>query len=192
MKSRPYLQRRRAEAAADTGERILDAALALFLEHGWGLTLEATAAHAGVTVQTVLRRYGSKGGVVEAVAERQRRRVAEERGATSVGDVDGAITNLLDHYEAHGTMALRLLAMEAEDPRVAALAAEGRAFHREWVTRVFAPLLPEAEDPARIRRVDQLVVVTDVYAWKLLHVDVKRSRADTAAALVELVHRLLA
>ena len=60
---RPYRMTARAETAAATGERILDAAEELFWSRPLHkLHLQDVAAGAGVTVQTIIRRFGSKNG----------------------------------------------------------------------------------------------------------------------------------
>jgi len=180
--------RRRADAGGGIGSAVLGG----FSETVTLPTLEVVAERAGVTVQTVLRRFGSKQGLHEAAASRARARIAAERDAAPVGDVEGAIENLLDHYERWGDVALRMLAAEAQVPASEpGSASEGRAFHRGWVERVFSPWLDELTGAAREQRVDQLVAVTDVYVWKLLARDLERSRRRIKATLVDLVTRTL-
>jgi AcrR family transcriptional regulator len=71
MKARPYRMVARAEAAAATAERILDAAIEVFWETpGEQFSLDEVARRAGVTVQTVIRRFGGRGGLFAAAAER--------------------------------------------------------------------------------------------------------------------------
>jgi AcrR family transcriptional regulator len=188
---RAYVQGRRAEAARETGERILAAAMALFLESGVEPTLDAVAARAEVAVQTVLRRYGSKEGLFAACLARGSSEVAAQRGAITPGDVPGAVRNLVAHYDEWGDRALRLLAMEDRGPAAAEVVASGRALHRDWVAMAFAPQLAACDARVRRRRLAQLVTVTDVYAWKLLHRDQGLSRADTRRALTELVEAVL-
>lgn len=189
MNSRGYIQRRRAESAAATGTNILRAAAELFVEAGEEPTLDAVASRAGVTVQTVLRRFGSKEGLARAAVADASQRVSDARGAAPVGDVEGAIANLVEHYVEWGSIALRLLALEGGGTALAGAAAEGRAFHHAWVERVFAPLLVAMPDAPR--RLVQLIAVTDVYVWKLLHHDLGLSREDAEAAIVDLVRRVL-
>lgn len=186
---RTYVQKARAQSAAATGERILSSVIALFRETGRTPTLDAVAERAGVTVQTVLRRFGSKQGLHEAAAAHVGAEIARERDAAPVGDVEGAIDNLLDHYERWGDVALRMLAAEAEAAD-AAPARQGRTFHRGWVERVFAPLLAGLSGAAREQRVDQLSAVTDVYVWKILVKDLGRSRRRAKQTLVDLVRRV--
>lgn len=189
--TRAYVQTARAESTAATGERIVTAVVGLFRETGRTPTLDAVAERAGVTVQTVLRRFGSKQGLHDAVAAQVGDQIARERDAAPVGDVEGAIDNLLDHYEQWGDVALRMLAAEA-DASDTGPATHGRAFHRGWVERVFAPLLEELSGAAREQRVDQLSAVTDVYVWKILVKDLGRSRRRAKQTLVDLVRRITA
>src|SRR4051812_40749892 len=106
MKSppRPYVQRRRAESAAETERRILEAAKEQFLATGDVPTLEAVARRAGVAVQTVLRRFGSKEGLLDAASAHVGDLIADQRGAAPVGDIAGAVANLLDHYAEWGEL----------------------------------------------------------------------------------------
>jgi AcrR family transcriptional regulator len=194
MSTRPrraYRMTARAESAHATGERILDAAEELF----WagpvgGISLDAVAERAGVTVQTVLRRYESKDGLVAAAAARAADRVRRQRDEAPVGDVAGAVANLLDHYEALGDRALRLLAEEDSGPTMREIVHTGRGVHRDWVHRTFAPQLAPLRGEKRARRSAQLVAVTDVYMWKLLRRDAKLSRPQAERAIRELIEGL--
>jgi AcrR family transcriptional regulator len=76
-KGRPYVMSARAEATARTGERILDAAIDLFWEQPTDrLSLEDVARRADVSVQTVIRRFGGKDGLLAAAGEREAARRA--------------------------------------------------------------------------------------------------------------------
>jgi AcrR family transcriptional regulator len=190
--SRPYRMVARAAAAAATGERILDAAVEVFWDRpGEGLSLDEVARRADVTVQTVIRRFGGRDGLFAAAAEREVERVRRQRDEAPVGDVAGAVRVLLDHYETMGDRALRLLAEEERVPGMRELADRGRALHRDWCARVFAPALEGRVGAERRRRLAQLVAVCDVYSWKLLRRDAGLSRHQTELALVELLEPLL-
>lgn len=181
----------RAAAAAATGERILDAAEELFWEGPADrLLLSEVASRAGVSVQTVIRRYGSKDGLIAAAAARAVERVSRQRDEAPIGDVAGAVANLLDHYESHGERALRLLADEHTSPTMREITEQGRLVHRRWVERTFSPQLSGLRGATRARRLAQLIAVTDVYAWKLLRRDAELTRGQTERALVELIDGL--
>ncbi len=178
----------RAEAAAATGERILDACIELFWERiSDQFTLEEIATRSGVTVQTVLRRFGSKEGVFTAAVEKEQSRIAAQRGAVQAGDLTRIVVVLIDHYEEMGDFAIRLLAEEGRNAVVDQLIAEGRRLHWQWSQTVFDPFLANLTGDERHRRLAQFVTVCDVYTWKLLHHDAGLSRAETELALRELL-----
>ncbi|HUG17137.1 MAG TPA: helix-turn-helix domain-containing protein [Thermomicrobiales bacterium] len=185
---RGYQMVARAEAAAATAERIMDAAVELFLEQPSDqMRLDEVAARAGVTVQTVLRRFGSKEGLFSATVERESTRVRDERGQVAPGDVQGAIANLVEHYEELGDLVIRLLAEEDRMPGLRMITDRGRALHRDWCQTVFEPFLAPLADADRGRRLAQLVAICDVYTWKLLRRDQGLSRVQTELALVEML-----
>lgn len=189
---RSYQMNKRAAAAAETGQRIVRAAVALYMER-WleDLTLEEVAARAGVTVQTVLRRFGSKAGLIEAAGEMVHDEVVGQRSMAPVGDIAGAVANLMDHYEAVGEMSLRTLAQEDRHDVLRRLAALGRSVHRAWVETTFAPFLGELSAAGRERRITKLVVATDVYVWKLLRRDRGLDREQVERLMVEMVSALI-
>lgn len=189
---RPYRMRARAEAAAATGERILDAAIEVFWELPTErISLEEIARRAGVTVQTVIRRFGGREGVMAAAGAREAERVRSQRDEAPAGDAAAAVHVLMDHYEAMGARVLRMLAEEDRMPAVRAVADRGRALHRSWCERVFAAALAARTGVERARRLAQVVAVCDVYTWKLLRLDSGLSRRQTELALLELLRPLL-
>ena len=189
---RPYRMRARAEAAAATGDRILDAAVAtLWEDPGAEAPLEVIARRAGVSVQTIIRRFGGRDGLRAAAIEREARRVEAQRAEAGPGDLDGAVRVLVGHYEDLGDRVIRLLAEETRDPALRELAEPGRRSHLAWCERVFAPALGGRHGTERARRLAQLVAVTDVYTWKLLRRDRGLSRRQTELALVELLGPLM-
>jgi AcrR family transcriptional regulator len=189
---RPYRMGARAESTAATGERILDAAVELFWElPREQITLDEVARRAGVTVQTVIRRFGGADGLFAAAAEREAERVRRQRAQAPVGDAAGAVRVLVDHYESMGDRVLKLLAEEERVPGLRELADRGRVLHREWCARVFAPALEGRAGVERSRRLAQIVAICDVYTWKLLRREAGLSRRQTELALVELLEPLL-
>jgi AcrR family transcriptional regulator len=178
----------RAAAAAATAERIVDAAVELFWEQPTDqIRLEEVARRAGVTVQTVIRRFGGREGLFEAAASREQGRVRVASAAVTPGDVPRAVANLVDHYEVLGDRVLRMLAEEDRVPAVREVADRGRRLHREWCTHAFGPFLTGLKGVARDRRLAQLVAVCDVYTWKLLRRDCGLSRAQTERAITEML-----
>lgn len=192
MKVRPYRMRARAESAAATAERILDAAEALFWEDPVREpTLAMIAGRAGLSTQTVIRRFGGREGVEAAARQRAVQRVEAERSDVVPGDLRGAVAVLVSHYEERGVKVLRLLADESRSEQAALSAAAGRELHAQWCERVFAPTLEGLEGPGRARRLAQLVAVCDVYTWKVLRRDRALGPRQTARALTEMLEPLV-
>ena len=131
-----------------------------------------------------------KPGLLAAAAERETERVRRQRNQAPIGDLPGAVRNLLDHYEELGVAVLRLLAQEDRSPALRALANQGRAYHAGWCERVFAPTLAGLGGAERARRLAQLIAVTDMLTWKLLRRDRHLSRRQTELALIELLQPL--
>ena len=171
--------------------RVLDVALRLFTDNPYEeVSLERVAAEAGVAKRTVLRRFGSKEALFGEAMSVARDEMVAHRQAAPVGDAAGAVANVVGQYEQWGTNRLRLLEQEGRIPLVAEWVRGGREWHRDWVERVFAPQVEGLRGAERKRRIAALVVLTDVYTWRLLRLDLKLSRADTERTLVDLINRL--
>src|SRR5688500_17173832 len=100
---RPYRMTARAAASEATVQNIRDAAVRLFGELLYDqVSLQAVADRAGVTVQTVLRRFNSKEELFAAAAERMTRQIQGERDVVAAGDVADAVANTIDTYERWG------------------------------------------------------------------------------------------
>src|SRR5215471_16810510 len=89
---RRYRMSARAEAAAATRGRILDAAIALFWERPMlDISLEEVARRAGVSLPTVIRHFGDKERLLAAGIEREEERVGHQRDEAPAGDVPAAV-----------------------------------------------------------------------------------------------------
>lgn len=186
MKStRPYTMSARAAAVDATRQRIVDALFDLACERTFpNISLDDVAELAGVSVQTILRQYGSRADLIDAYMNEAVDRIRKER-ETPTGDVDSSMKALMNHYEKRGDIALLMLAQEHSDPQVERLTDLGRQMHREWVRSVFAPFNPDAQTT------NLLVVATDVYTWKLLRRDRGLSRRATHQHITQLVQAVL-
>ena len=179
----------RAEAAERTRLAILDAMVSLATSRLLvEISLDDVAAEAGVSVQTVLRRFGSRAGLVDAAYAHAVSEVEDERTAP-VGDVAAAVAVIVEHYERRGDGVALMLAQESSDETVRRFTETGRRMHRTWVETVFAPYLPAAA-AAREERVDLLAVATDVYTWKQLRRDRGLDRSTTEQRIHALVAAL--
>jgi AcrR family transcriptional regulator len=190
LSKRKYRMGARAAATAATRDRILDAAQEMLARVTGDSSLEDVALSAGTTVQTVLRHFGSKEGLLDAVTRRASEIVRHERAQVPVGDVPAAVRNLVRHYERWGDLVMRMLAEERRRPIVRKATDRGREVHYEWVARTFEPQLSGLRGAARERRTAQLVAVCDIYVWKLLRRDMKLGILQTEMAVIELIEGL--
>lgn len=180
-RARPYDMTERARAAAATGERILEAARNRFSRLPFDqVTLNDVADDAGVTVQTVIRHFGSKEDLFTYLAERESARILSERepDRSSDGSLEAALQILVDHYERDGETVLNLLAQESRFPMIAEVVASGRNLHEEWVEEHCRPVLEGVKGEEQRRRLQAAVAATDVYTWKLLRLDRGLSREE--------------
>lgn len=188
---RPYRMGARAKSAAATGEKILDAADAVFDQGPIDeFTLGAVAERSGVTVQTILRRFGTRNGLLIATLGRTALRMSRDR-TTPIDDPAAALDMLVDHYDRFGDRILRLLAAEEGNRALGAMVSSGRNYHRRWCEKVFRSALASLKGAPRERRIAQLVAITDIYTWKILRRDRELSNKQTKLAIGELVEPLL-
>jgi len=188
---RTYTMTTRAEAVEATRRNIMQAAWDLQSEKLWpSISLDDIAELAGVSVQTVLRQFGSRTQVFEAAMEYGAAVVTEER-RTTPGDLADAVRVIVDHYELRGDGVILMLAQERDNEAIAKVTEHGRGLHRDWVREVFAPQLDKSPATEREAIIDLLVVATDVYTWKLLRRDRDRSRGATEQRIRRLLEAIL-
>ncbi len=187
MKYQPrgYIMKARAAAAAATRERVLASTRELLMTHSFDeMTIEAIAAGAGTTVRTVLRIFAGK----EDLFAEALHSLGEFGQAPVVpGDIDALIGGTYDFYEKIGDTVIRWL---ADEPRLPAMREHlniGRQHLRAWVAAAFAPTLERLEGTARRQLHDALIVVFDVYTWKLLRRDFGLGRKAAEAVARRMV-----
>jgi len=173
--TRGYRQKARAEAAEASTRRIVEAFLKR-AESEWfdKVRLEDVAADSGVTVQTVIRKFGNKQGLLEVAHQHMGASVAVRRQVTP-GDVDSAIKALVRDYEEAAPLILRLLDQEQMHPVLKPTLDVGRRGHREWLAGTFAEKLGRLSSARRQATLDALVVAADIYVWRLVRIDMGRS-----------------
>ena len=182
----------RAKDAELTAERIVDAMLARLTstpyEH---VRIEDVAADAGVTGQTVIRRFGSKPALMNATVERELARIVAAREAAADASAVDTIRNLVLHYERYGALILKTYSEAPLVPGLPEITARGRAFHVDWCRRAFTldSSLPATESA---RRLAQIVAICDATTWRNLRFDGGLDPAQTEIALRELLLPLLA
>jgi len=184
---RRYTQTARAVSAEATAQHIVDAFLERLMRQWFDeITLEAVARDAGVTVQTVVRRFGGKEGLLSSAVKTFAVQVNARR-TTPQGNIERIVDKLLKDYELTGDSVIRLLALESRHAALKEVLDFGRSEHRRWVSGAFEESLGTLDEEQRERSLDALIIATDVYSWKLLRRDMKRSLESTAKAMRSLI-----
>ena len=133
----------RAEQVARNNQKIMDAMASLWLKVPISeLTLDKVAENSGVTVRTILRKFGTKEGLLKACMENEGERFTRKRMQVTPGDLPGILSALLEEYEHMGDALIRTLTVEYEYPSTRELLKKARMVHREWCIKVFEPFLP--------------------------------------------------
>jgi AcrR family transcriptional regulator len=185
--TRRYVMGARAEAAEETGRRIVEAFLGRLLTQWYDeITLDAVAEDAEVTVQTVVRRFGGKEGLLASAVKQLAKRINAGREVPS-GDVPRIVEKVVGDYEQTGDTVIRLLALEGRHAAIKDVMDFGRSEHRRWVAGAFANQLGKLTPKVRDRALDALVIATDVYAWKILRRDLGRSAAEATVAMRSMI-----
>ena len=186
-RKRPYVMTARAAKAEATRTRIRVSAMDVYLhEPIEDFTLETVASRAGTTVQTVLRIFGSKDELVYAALEEMAAGGVFLRPAPP-GDIKAAVSAFFDIYESVGDLVMERLNEERRRPALKPALDQGRENHRDGVKTAFAPLLNKLHGAARTQLLTILVVLTDVYIWKLLRRDMALSRAAAEAIVRQMI-----
>src|SRR5947207_2255076 len=101
MSRRSYHMVARAAAAEQTTTRVYTAAAELFAERPFAdVTVQTVADRAGVTLQTVLRKFGSKEALFKAAGPRIAASIREAREPAVPRDTRTAVVTLCRSYEA--------------------------------------------------------------------------------------------
>ena len=190
---RVYRQERRAQQADANTARIVEACVALIkgARRVADVALDDIARQSGVTVRTILRRFGSRNGVLDAAFGLLRTEFQALRRPSAAGDVDAAIASLLRQYERIGDLNIRALEQEHQLALLHRTLEYARRYHREWLREMFAPQLSHLAPTEQDRRMTALYAATDIYLWKLLRRDLKLDRARTRETFSRLVRGVL-
>ena len=187
--TRHYLQGARASQTEANAKSIVQSAVQLIysVQRISEITLEDIAQKSGLTVRTILRRFGSRDGVLDAAFAELSKKIEQDLLPTTPGDIEAALRSLLQLYEKNGDLNVKALQQEHELPLLQKLMEHGREEHRAWVASAFAPCLAHLDERARDQRITELYAATDVYLWKLFRRDLRIGKNRTAEAFRDLV-----
>jgi AcrR family transcriptional regulator len=188
---RPYRQTARAASAEATKASVLDA-FRQRLEGDWfeDIRLEDVARDAGVTVQTVIRLFGGKDGLIDATMDRMAAAINLNRGEPT-DDASLLVKRIVEDYEQVGDLVMRLLAQEERHPAIRKVTDFGRSEHRASLAKSFAAALAPLSEPDARRRLDALVVATDLYVWKLVRRDMRRPLSELRTLMENMIQAAL-
>jgi AcrR family transcriptional regulator len=190
-KKRAYRMGIRASAAERTLDRIYDSAFMLFRSRPFAeVTLQAVADEAGVTLQTVLRRCGSKEQLFTEAAARQMDRIFHDREPPTARGIEAIVRTVVASYEDMGDLNWRGVSQEGEFPLIKKLFDQARARHRQWIAACFSEVIGSARGKERERRITLLFAATDFYLWKLFRLDLGLNCSQTTARMLDLVTAL--
>lgn len=183
---RKYEMTARAKAAEKTAKEILRAVGSLWIEGPvQDITLDKVAEKAGVTVRTILRKYGSREGLFHAAIMEDAAGIKDIKDRAEPGNLQLAVALLMEEYEATGTAIIRTLAIEHELPVASRILRNGRKSHKAWCEWVFTPYLPPRNHRKYSMLVGAFYAATDVGKWKLLRKDLGYSRKETEMIILK-------
>ena len=185
--TRPYRQAKRAIAKEETANKIA-MSLHKLMSAYWleDITLDMVAEASEVSVQTVLRHFGSKEGLVAALPRRLSLDIAEFF-AKSGSTVESVVDSVVGAYEKDGDTIVRSLSQEARHSSLRPLLDHGRRAHRELVSQSFALWIKKCPEKEAASIIDALVLATDIHSWQLLRRSMGRSKRATCKIISTIV-----
>jgi AcrR family transcriptional regulator len=189
---RSYQQRARADATAATRARVIDAMLAQ-LSRRWleEISLQEVADGAQTSLQTVLRHFGSKEGLIGAALAAIEGRVAAARALPAGAPLEAVLRVLVRDYERSGDLYIRGTMQEHRSAQMAPVIAHARRSHRAWLEGALADELRRVPGARRAAALDGLFAATDVLLWKILRRDLRMPSAAVERWMISLARAVL-
>lgn len=194
MKSRKntYNNTNRQIKAEETKLSIIKALGKLWTQYSINeITLDMIAEEANVTKRTILRKFGSKEGLLTESLRYDPAEIAAKRNQAKPGDIDDILKTLLTNYENMGDAAMRTIKLESELEVARQIGDRGRKLHRDWCKKVFAPFLPSSKSPDFEIQLTSFISVTEIYLWKLMRKDLKLSKKKTCAVFKNMLEGVI-
>lgn len=183
-----YVSPLRQQYAAQTRERILDAAIA-GLKQGdlEGLTIAKVAADAGVTERTIYRHFQTREDLIKAVWPRMGTRLGISGFPQDVEALLAAPARTYPRFDAEaGAVRASMYSQAGREIRATANPARHQAF-----TSLVAQAQPELDEAARRRRAAVIQMIGSSHGWACLKDYWGMDTAEAARAAQEAIAILL-
>jgi AcrR family transcriptional regulator len=187
----------RAERSRRTRDALAEAMLALIEEGHVRPTAPQVAERAGVALRTVFHHFQDMERLLDAVAERQLRRVDAGRcdipsGGPLAPRIAAFVAERARLHEEITPVRRAGLLHEPFSPAIAARLQGVREMQRGEVARVFAPELAARTQAERREIVEALAVASSWSAWEALRAHQAQSPAQTRRVVARIIESLLA
>lgn len=192
VEKRAYRLGARAASAAETRERVMDAAERCFGELDYdAVSLRMIAKQAGVGLQTVVRAAKSKDALFGEVAERFLMKAASSFDVAATGDWHSALDALLAFHETYGDQTMRIMAHEHRVPAVGAKVRRSRELQAAWIVAHHPEVFADDDDEAKQERLAVVLALTGGRFWYTLRRDHGLSAEATRRAIERQLFGLL-
>jgi len=189
---REYDNSKRHREAEQTKLEIVQALGRLWMKYSLtDITLDMVAEEAGVTTRTVLRKFGSRDGLLNETLNYDTGNISSDRHNAKVGDVEDILNTLLDNYETMGDAAIRTIHLEPELEIARKIGEQGRKVHRDWCKKMFAPYLPNETSSEYEIKLTAFIASTEIYLWKLMRKDLGLSKKETFQVFKRMLEGLI-
>lgn len=194
LKARKYDSSKRQAQAEARRENILKCAARLIADaNDDEFRLEDLAQAAGVSVQTILRAFGSKDALVVATLETEAPDALDLSPYANLKpeDIERLMFEMFTIYDKIGDLVIRLLSDENRSSAFQRVLDVGREFHKGWVKELFAPYIAKKPVGERELLFHALLTATDIYVWKILRRDEALSLEDSVATVAFTLRSLI-
>ncbi|WP_298844154.1 TetR/AcrR family transcriptional regulator [uncultured Roseobacter sp.] len=194
LATRAYDNSKRQAQAAERRRKILKCAAKVLADAtNDEFRLEDVAQAAGVSVQTILRAFGSKDGLTVATLETEAPDAVDFSAFANIAadDIERCMLEMFKIYDKIGDLVIRLLADEHRSPQFQQALDVGRDFHKGLVTDLFGPRIEKKPVKERQILFHALLAATDIYVWKILRRDEALSLEDSVATVAFTLRSLI-
>lgn len=180
------------ELAALTKQRILLAVRKLFDESRLNdISIQAIAARANVSVQSIYRHFESRDGLIDQFLDEMAVLVENYPLEAAPGNIYSIVKNLLHYYQENAPLLLRLQMQTDDSPKLSACWAVVQRSHLAWVRANFSVFLESLSRQRQLEMENQLMWLTDVSCWRVYIQELGRSSVEIEQGMVHVLRAVL-